>query len=87
LKLKPIRDNAGGEPGVVGKTRNDHNPDCNLQDPLVAWFGLAKSCRNRRQKTSWKRGKQHGRMDTFLAAKLILFIVTVLLLAGGLNHG
>ena len=54
-------------------------------DPLIGWFNLAKPSRNRQPKRSWKRGKQRGRIDAFLAAQLALFIVLLVLIVGGVT--
>lgn len=52
-------------------------------DPLRGWFSLAKHSRDRQPKRSYKRGKQRGRIDAYLAAQLALLIVLVLLVGGG----
>jgi len=51
-------------------------------DPLLGWFNLAKPSRDRQPKRSWKRGKQRGRIDAYLAAQLSRLIVACLLIVG-----
>jgi hypothetical protein len=53
-------------------------------DPLKDWFGLAKPSRERQQKSAWKRSKQRGRIDAYLAAHLALLLTIGLLNVGGL---
>lgn len=65
------------------KTTDSHNHTGS--DPLIGWFNLAKPSRDRQQKRSWKRSKQRGRIDAFLAAQLALLIVLVVLIIGGVK--
>jgi len=53
-------------------------------DPLLG-FNLAKPSRNRQPKRSWKRSKQRGRIDAYLAAQLALLIVLIVLTVGGVK--
>lgn len=55
-------------------------------DPLQGWFDLAKPSRERQQKSAWKRSKQRGRIDAYLAAHLALLVAIGLLIVGGLIH-
>lgn len=60
-------------------------PHSTKADPLLGWFNLAKPSRAPQPKKSWKRGKQRGRIDAFLAAQLALLIVLVVLTVGGVR--
>jgi hypothetical protein len=39
------------------KTTSD-SQDCIKNDPLIAWFNLAKPARNRQQKRGWQKGRR-----------------------------
>lgn len=70
--------------GTAKKTKFDSR-DHTGNDPLIGWFNLAKPSRDRQPKRSWKRGKQHGRIDANLAAQLALLVVLALLIFGGVQ--
>jgi hypothetical protein len=70
--------------GTASKTTFDSR-NTTATDPLQGWFDLAKPSRNRQQKRSWRRGKQRGRMDAFLAGQLALLAVITLLFACGVT--
>jgi hypothetical protein len=55
-------------------------------DPLKGWFDLAKPTRERQQKSAWKRSKQRGRIDAYLAAHLAMLFTIGLLIVGGLIY-
>jgi hypothetical protein len=68
--------------GTASKTTFDSR-NHTATDQLIGWFNLAKPSRNRQQKRTWKRGCQHGRIDSALAAQLALLAVAFLLFVGG----
>lgn len=57
------------------------------QDPLTGWFDLAKTSRNRRQKSSRKRNNYRGQVDAYLVALKTLMFVFMRLIVGGVRHG
>jgi hypothetical protein len=71
--------------GTASNTTRDSR-NSTASDPLKCWFDLAKPSRERQQKSAWKRSKQRGRIDAYLAAHLALLFAIGLLIVGGLIH-
>lgn len=68
--------------GTASKTTFDSRNDTG-SDPLLGWFSLGASVKPSRTERTAKRGKQRGRIDSALAAQLVLLAVAFLLFVGG----
>ena len=79
------KNNKGRAPVKDATPKTTDSPNHTGSDPLLGWFNLAKPSRDRQPKRSWKRSKQRGRIDAFLAAQLVLLIVLVVLIVGGVR--
>jgi hypothetical protein len=69
---------------LAGQNNQITDRHSTASDPLKGWFDLAKPSRERQQKSAWKRSKQRGRIDAYLAAHLALLFTIGLLIVGGL---
>jgi hypothetical protein len=77
--------NKGRAPGKDATPKTTDSPNHTGSDPFLGWLSLAKPSRDRQPKRSWKRSKQRGRIDAFLAAQLALLVVLVVLIVGGVR--
>ena len=80
------KNNKGRAPGKDAAPKTTDSRNHTATDPLTGWYSLGasvKPSRNRQPKRSWKRGKQRGRIDAYLAAQLALLAVVFLLFFGG----
>lgn len=58
MKRPPTRDNAGRQPGEVGKTNSYPKPDYTETDRLSGRYSPGNNARNRHQERGWTRRRQ-----------------------------
>jgi len=77
------KNNKGRAPGKDATPKTADSRNHTAADPLIGWYSLGAGVKPSRTERTAKRGKQRGRIDSALAAQLVLLAVAFLLFVGG----